>query len=104
MFGDLHFSMSPLHVSQRVEDKEDREYQEGLSIIDVPITEGVQPGGGASPPDASAQGSAVFGGAGRRKQAEVSNKGLRGVYGFGFWSLIECLEDKIGDISHPSGQ
>lgn len=37
-------------------------------------------------------------------QAEVRNKGARGVYGFSFWSLIECLEDKPGDISHPGGQ
>lgn len=37
-------------------------------------------------------------------QAKVSNKGVRGVYGLGVWSLIECLEDKAGDISHPGGQ
>lgn len=41
MFGDIHFSFSSLHVSQRVEDKEDRENQEGLSMIDEPIWEGI---------------------------------------------------------------
>lgn len=39
-----------------------------------------------------------------RQQAEEGNKGVGGVYWFGFWSLIECLEDKPGDIRYPSGQ
>lgn len=37
-------------------------------------------------------------------RAEEGNKGVRGVYWFGFGSLIECLEDKPGDIRYPSGQ
>lgn len=37
-------------------------------------------------------------------KAEEGNKGVGGVYWFGFWSLIECLEDKPGDIRYPSGQ
>lgn len=35
---------------------------------------------------------------------QEAGRSLRGVYGFSLWSLIECLEDKLGDISHPSGQ
>lgn len=45
-----------------------------------------------------------FGVVGGMQEAGRSLKGLRGVYGFSFWSLIECLEDKLSDISHPSGQ
>lgn len=31
------------------------------------------------------------------------NKGLQGVCRLGSWRLIECLEDKLGDIRYPSG-
>lgn len=44
----------------------------------------------------SAQTSAV--------EAERRNKALRGVYRLASWRLIECLEDKLGDIRYPSGQ
>lgn len=31
------------------------------------------------------------------------NKGPQGVCRLGSWRLIECLEDKLGDIRYPSG-
>lgn len=45
---------------------------------------------------------------GRRNLSKSSvfvaeNKGLRGVCRLGSWRLIECLEDKLGDIRYPSG-
>lgn len=78
MFGDIHFSLSSLHVSQRVEDKENRKNQEGLSIIDEPIWEA-----GALCPDTSARESSVFGGwrvggggAGSRQKFETKERGV----------------------------
>lgn len=78
MFGDIHFSLSSLHVSQGVEDNENRKNQEGLSVIDEPIWEA-----GASCPDTSAWESSIFagwvgggGGAGSRQKFETKERGV----------------------------
>lgn len=46
MFGDIHFSLASLQLSQPVEDGEKHKTQEGLSKMDEPIQDGVLiPGG-----------------------------------------------------------
>lgn len=127
MFGDIHSGLSSLMFPREWRIKRAAKQHRPL-IIDEPIWDGVKPGRGGLCPNISARESGAptlpdllhwsfpppicstiadpihhFGGE-TRQQAEEGNKGVGGVYWFGFWSLIECLEDKPGDIRYPSGQ